>query len=733
MSRTDRTPRHTVLRPSRSSLEDGILPLSPELRLLLPRHPEVVPVLLLGPDGQRLEAELDNRHNLIYHPRLKRFFRKIGSGAFLVGVRAVVPAPPFVVISVEPASPAPAARKEMPQSPAPSRPLQQGKNPEGERRGRSAGAPDQAVPKERIPPPAAFAPLAPVPIRFEDGAWEGLAAALEQGRYSTDREEFLHRRSLMLAAHPGFETLLSLQVLTTFTPFDYQVQVARQVLSRMRGRAILADEVGLGKTIEAGLVVSEYILRGLARRVLILCPQPLVSQWAEEMHAKFNLDFVLFDDPRFQSHSSPWATFERIIASIDAAKREPHRSQILDAFFDCVVVDEAHRCRNRGTLAWKLVNDLKKKYILLLTATPVQNDLEELYNLITLLRPGQLATVSSFRRTYISPKDRLKPRNEEELRELIREVMIRNRRSSVGITLPRRRAETIRVQLTPEEAAFYHGVSDYVREALLGTGGAGKWHLLLKTLQREAGSSFHAALPTLEKLRAEMSACPEGPRLAALIERGRQLTHFSKGLALVRLLRSLAGRKVIVFTGFRRTQEALLALLAEAGLRAVSYHGEMRRQEKEEAVRAFAEEVSVLVSTESGGEGRNLQFCHTMVNFDLPWNPMRIEQRIGRLHRIGQTREVEVYNLSAAGTIEDHLLGLLDAKINLFELVVGELDMILGNLADERDFEDLLLDLWVRSRSEAELRENLEKLGQELVRAREQYLAAKERDRIIFG
>jgi len=276
-------------------------------------------------------------------------------------------------------------------------------------------------------------------------------------------------------------------------------------------------------------------------------------------------------------------------------------------------------------------------------------------------------------------------------------------------------------------------VSEYVREAFLSSKGPGRGQLLLKTLQREAGSSPDAALSTLRKLHSEMSEPAEKERLAAIIGLGQKITGFSKGLALERLLRSLGNRKVIVFTGFRRTQEALLTLLSAAGFTAVGYHGEMLRQEKEKAVRAFAEEVPILVSTESGGEGRNLQFCHTMVNFDLPWNPMRIEQRIGRLHRIGQTKEVEIYNLSAAGTVEDYLLGLLDAKINLFELVVGELDMILGNLAEEEEFEDLLLNLWVRARSEAELKEGLEELGRELVKAKTQYLEAKEKDQLIFG
>jgi hypothetical protein len=141
----------------------------------------------------------------------------------------------------------------------------------------------------------------------------------------------------------------------------------------------------------------------------------------------------------------------------------------------------------------------------------------------------------------------------------------------------------------------------------------------------------------------------------------------------------------------------------------------------------------VLLSTEAAGEGRNLQFCHTMVNFDIPWNPMRIEQRVGRIHRVGQTREVHIYNLSARGTIEDYLLELLDQKLNMFELVIGEMDMILGHLSDEGDFEDLLLDVWVNGQGEADLQAGFNQLGETLLQARQAYQKTREYDDALFG
>src|SRR3989304_1088422 len=150
----------------------------------------------------------------------------------------------------------------------------------------------------------------------------------------------------------------------------------------------------------------------------------------------------------------------------------------------------------------------------------------------------------------------------------------------------------------------------------------------------------------------------------------------------------------------------------------------MNLPEKEGSVHAFKGPSQVFLSTEAGGEGRNLQFAHRMVNFDLPWNPLRIEQRIGRIHRVGQEREVQVVNLWARNTIEEYVLELLDKKVHMFELVVGELEMILGNLDEERTFEDLLMHIWV-TRDEAQRRTQVAKLGEELVKARTAYEGAK--------
>ena len=574
-------------------------------------------------------------------------------------------------------------------------------------------------------------------IPVDQESIEGMLKRLQAGQFDSRESAEVHRKALVLSTSPGFDRLISLDVVRNILPFPYQVGAVKEVLRRMRGRAILADEVGLGKTIEAGLVMMEYILRGLAKRVLILCPPPLMSQWMDEMRSKFNMDFVTSDDPSFLARKNPWLEVDRIIASIDTAKREPHSKLVQSAPFDLVIVDEAHRCRNKNTLNWKLVNGLKKKYILLLTATPVQNDLHELFNLITLLRPGQLETAADFSRRFITRGDKLKPRNVSELRGLMKEVMVRNRRETCGIQLPRRRAETVRVALSPQEAEFYSKVSQFVR-AQYGAGLDGRANgkavnrFTLKTLQKEAGSSAFAAVPTLRKMLDSGNFNGARRDLRLLIDIGEAIEDSAKARALLKLLRNTE-EKVLVFTGYMATLEFLAQFLKKEGVQFATFSGEMPRLDKERAVEAFRGDKQVLLSTESGGEGRNLQFCHVMVNFDLPWNPMKIEQRIGRIHRIGQENDVFVFNLSAAETLEAHILDILDAKINMFELVIGELDMILGNVEEEEDFEDTIMDLWAGAKTEEELRQGFDSLGEKLAQAKARYEQTKEYDDKIFG
>jgi len=187
-----------------------------------------------------------------------------------------------------------------------------------------------------------------------------------------------------------------------------------------------------------------------------------------------------------------------------------------------------------------------------------------------------------------------------------------------------------------------------------------------------------------------------------------------------------------VFTQYLRTLEALRTLLEADGHVVSVFHGGMTPGEKEASVRSFREGGRVFLSTEAGGEGRNLQFCNTVVNFDLPWNPLKIEQRIGRVHRIGQARDVVIVNLWARDTIEEYVMELLDKKINMFELVIGELDLILGRLDEARTFEDVLMDIWTVKDLDRR-REELKRFGEELLAARQKYTSTKSYEEALFG
>jgi len=287
--------------------------------------------------------------------------------------------------------------------------------------------------------------------------------------------------------------------------------------------------------------------------------------------------------------------------------------------------------------------------------------------------------------------------------------------------LPPRLAETILVTPGVDEAALY---IDIVRRVRAAATESGRTRLALRGLTRLAGSSPAAAAPTLAKLGWN-----------DLAERGRAIREPDKVGVLVEILRRHVNKdeKVLVFTGFRQTLDVLVAAVERAGLSSAVYHGSLTRTEKESAIAKFRAETPILLSTESAGEGRNLQFCHVMVNFDLPWNPMQIEQRVGRLHRVGQEHDVTLTNLVCRGTIEQRVMHVLEAKINLFELVVGELDMILGRVDDDFDFENEVFDAFIDAVDDDEFERRLDALGNALAEARHSYLRSREGVDLLVG
>jgi SNF2 family DNA or RNA helicase len=587
---------------------------------------------------------------------------------------------------------------------------------------------------EPLPPPAADL-RTDLGVPITQGAEDRELLATTLGRRANLEEFALAREAASLATHAGFDQLICLPQVRDMDLLEHQVRTAKTVLQRFRGKALLCDEVGLGKTIEAGLIFMELRLRGLIRSALVLVPPSLIEQWQGEMRRKFSLDLISHDDPAFKERGAEaWSAFDFVIASIHTAKREPHRSAILAREWDLLIVDEAHHLRNRATQSWRLASELRKQYALLLTATPVQNNLEELFNLVTLLEPGLLRTARQFQRHFVDRKDKLTPRNVEELHNLLTEVMVRNRRSTVGLQFTRRWARTERIAPTAAERALYEPVADFVRKHLkTSKAKGGLTRMAVLALQMALGSSAAAAAGTLQRL-TETTGLDRADRdaLLGLAEGASRLEDHSKVEHLLQLVSEYPD-KMVIFTQFRATLDLLQRRLEAAGHSVAVFHGGLSRLAKESAINRFRGPARLLLCTESGSEGRNLQFAHAVCNFDLPWSPMRIEQRIGRLSRIGQTQDIHVFNLVASGTVEEAVLHLLEAKLNLFELVIGEVDMILGNLDEEREFEDVVADLWAESNDLTDFKARMEELGARLVEAKQTYLRQRSHDDKLFG
>jgi ATP-dependent helicase HepA len=569
----------------------------------------------------------------------------------------------------------------------------------------------------------------------------------------------------------------------------HQVGVLHRVASTYPHRFLLCDEVGLGKTIEAGLIIKELKARGTANRILILTPSGIVSQWQFELKTKFNETFARYTKETIaylQDHNpdeNVWTLSDNVIASTSyAAWEEGRRSDIALAGWDLVVIDEAHHARrtwegqsrytdtNLYRLAALLADPEQgaTTAVLLLTATPMQLHRFELYSLIELLDPALFADFDDFdahadsltglnrtvneaqRWPALEASERSETTNEighwldrdpnelaNELEhpsgreavveELLRqhrlsEVLIRNRKSVVGGFMPRR-AHVWRVTLTAQEAEAYEATTEYVRTGyarsqvtrnnalgfLMATFqkmNASSSHTLARSLRRRISRLEEELIPApvidpdeddldelpvaealgdLLALANQVNLLEELDELGRLVELLEAIEVDSKAQTLsdglTQLRREDPTIKVLIFTQFRDTQDYLVSNL-QSDWPIDVFHGGLSPAEKDLAVGNFRDESGprLFISTEAGGEGRNLQFCHTMVNYDLPWNPMRIEQRIGRIDRIGQRHPVSIINFSVLGTIEERVLEVLDKRIRIFEDTVGGLDPILGNV-----------------------------------------------------
>lgn len=521
-------------------------------------------------------------------------------------------------------------------------------------------------------------------------------------------------------------------------PLPHQLAVLERALATEPLRLLLADEVGLGKTIEAGLVITELKARGLVRRVLVVAPKGVQLQWIAEMADRFNEEFVLVGagGVPVDAGVNPWRAFDQVVCSLDAVK--PVRSRagwspervvayndqrvraVVDAGWDLVVIDEAHHVAGsseevaRHQLGRMLSGATPR--LLLLSATPHSGKSDAFARLLSLLddaflhgRPVERSTVGP-----LVVRTEKRDATDNDGRSLFRP------RTTILSTVPYG-GRTV-------ERSLYEAVTDYVRNGYRRAQAERRPAVgfLVLLMQRLVSSSTAAILAALERRLIAVSAEDRQFRLfgdrgsdwgdltgeeqlAALtdaqgaawggeraeVEMLIDLARKSAGTGIdakARYLLDLLGQiaraegdpsaKAVVFTEFVPTQEMLLDVLAGAGISAVAVNGSMSISERRDAQDAFRASARVLVSTDAGGEGVNLQFAHVVVNYDLPWSPTRIEQRIGRVDRIGQTHDVTAHNLALESSIDAHVLTVLQDKLAviLAELGIDKTNDVLASI-----------------------------------------------------
>jgi SNF2 family DNA or RNA helicase len=531
----------------------------------------------------------------------------------------------------------------------------------------------------------------------------------------------LHLRAQQLNLQKGFDRLMCLSTVFNIEQLEHQIKTAFTVLKKMRGRALLADEVGLGKTIEAGILIKELLIRRLVEHVLVIVPAGLCRQWHSELRLKFNENFGLF------TKSEPAEDEHRLIVSYDLAKRRPC---LLDRPWDMLVLDEVHRLKNRGTALYKFVKKIKRRYILALSATPVQNTLDELYSIVDLIQPGRLGTIRTFKRKFVSQSN---PREivrgtEGELKEALRGVMIRNRRDACKVKFPRRRVGIYRIDPSVREKRLYASVSDYVHKEYKNefrhATGMTTHMLSLIILQRELMSTPQAVRRTLIRIAQR----PNHPattvsRLLGYAQFADRIRMPAKFQALKQILARFKGQRLVIFSEFLTSVQCLTQFISKMELPVFSLTGKVDFKLRSETLNKFSRtDSAVLISTEAGGVGLNLQCCHHMVNFDLPWNPQRIEQRIGRIDRFGQpSDEVFIFNLVCRDTIEEYVVDILAKKLRMFEGVMGEVNQILGHMSTGPSFEQRIANVLLANGSRRNLEIAFGRLSEDIDTARSRY------------
>lgn len=649
---------------------------------------------------------------------------------------------------------------------------------------------------------------------------------LHRGAFG-DKDDFLRLMTFHKLDTPLDNTLYSLQgSRTAFYPHQYKPLL--KFLDSPDQRLLIADEVGLGKTIEAGLVMIEQRARQALRRVLVVCPAALCGKWREEMWNRFDEEFEIIGASSFREQLRRLAQQGQLgdardIISLQGIRTEEH-IELLNAHplpLDLLIVDEAHHLRNRHTLSHQTVDALARgaHAVLFLTATPIQLGEENLFNLFRLLDDSEFDDFEVFEdrlranepvveaqrlaRIIPPPIDEIRNRIEslamggrasffggnpiyerirreleappgsagdnghawaaelqhdlEEL-SLLSHVFSRTKKRDVFPDATIRTARVVSVTLTPQEREFYDAVTTFVRDNAPNDTGAIKYFAIMGA-QRQAASCMPAsrerflqrATWTLEdELDAEVHDLEEISHSFSVkitqkvIDAARALgdtdTKYNELLKILsRLDEEEPGRKIILFAYYKATLHYLKNRLDRDGVSCELIHGgipsnprDPERDERGKRMRRFREDpdVRLLLSSEVGSEGLDFQFCHIIINYDLPWNPMRVEQRIGRVDRLGQESDrILIYNFTLKDTIEDKVLDRLYRRIGIFERTLGDLEAIIGEAIGR-----LTRDLLSRHLTPKQEEERIERTARAIEarrRALEQLEA--EADRLVSG
>jgi len=572
---------------------------------------------------------------------------------------------------------------------------------------------------------------------------------IDKGQYSSFEKFNLNLRAQEIKKIGTIDKLITMDMLRTkIDAHPYQMKVALSVLQEMNTNGILADEVGLGKTIEAGIIMKELLVRGMVNSILIIVPKSLLSQWKREMAEKFGEKFVIANDKK---EFVDFDTDDRIICSSGLMVRR--FDEIERRNWDLVIVDEAHTYRNTKSKGRQHLSIIPKTYVLLLTATPLCNKLTDLYSLIDLIHPGLMETERSFISRYVADnKGRIvRPSAVDELRHTVYNMMCRTRRAETDIPFTKRHVESRRIDANETEREFIEQVTEYLKgignnrfktiEQLEKENPArritelqSKAILILQAISMQQSLSSSPAA-TIASLRKRYDRYPsENAILSSLIELGSHVQS-SKLELLKNVLGETGNEQALIFCSRKTTVTKLSEVLNQDFGKAVMYIGDMGSSARDEAIQGFREgKTRYLVATDAAAEGLNLQNCNIMFNYDLHWNPMKIEQRIGRIHRFGQERDVTIFNLSVRDTIDDYVLHILYQKIDLFNITIGKMETVLAEMKEgTEEIEKTIMEILLRSTSRIDIKQELEKLSNDINYAREKQELAEKFTKGVLG